>query len=83
MASDRHSYNSLQAKLDRRFKNGFLVTTSYTLSRATNYSNETDVATPADLERARDRLTSDRTHFFAASFIWESPFFKQDKSALG
>jgi outer membrane receptor protein involved in Fe transport len=77
------SYNSLQAKLDRRFKNGFLVTTSYTLSRATNYSNETDVATPADLERSKGPADFDRTHFFAASFIWESPFFKQDKSALG
>jgi len=77
------SYNSLQAKLDRRFKNGFLITTAYTLSRATNYSNETDVATPADLERSKGPADFDRTHFFAASFIWESPFFKQDKSALG
>jgi hypothetical protein len=77
------SYNSLQAKLDRRFKNGFLVTTSYTLSRATNYSNETDVATPADLERSKGPADFDRTHFFAASFIWELPFFKQNKNAVG
>jgi hypothetical protein len=77
------SYNSLQAKLDRRFKNGFLLTTSYTLSRATNYSNETDIATPADLERSEGPADFDRTHFFAASFVWDTPFFRQDKTALG
>ncbi len=76
-------YNALQAKLDRRFKNGFLINTSYTLARAINYSEETDVGTPADLERSRGRAAFDRKHAFAASFIWEMPFFKQDKSALG
>ena len=87
LPTDTH-YNSLQAKLDRRFKNGFLVTTSYTLSRAINYgtgggADETDVATPADLERSKGPASFDRTHFFAASFIWDTPFFKQNKSALG
>ena len=77
------SYNSLQAKLDRRFRNGFLVTTSYTLGRAINYSGETDIDTPADIERSKGRADFDRTHVFASSFIWDTPFFKQDKSALG
>ncbi len=35
------SYNALQAKLDRRFRNGFLLTTSYTLSQAIDYSEAT------------------------------------------
>jgi hypothetical protein len=70
-------YNSLQAKLDRRFRNGFLLTTSYTLSRAINYSGETDIDTPADIERSRGRADFDRTHVFAASFIWDTPFFKE------
>jgi hypothetical protein len=82
LPTDTH-YNSLQAKLDRRFKNGFLATTSYTFGRAINYSEETDVATPADLERSKGRPNFDRTHAFAASFIWDMPFFKQDRSALG
>ena len=78
------SYNALQAKLDRRFRNGFLVTTSYTLARAQNYQEETaGTFTPADIERMNGRASFDRTHAFAASFIWELPFFKQDKSALG
>ena len=76
------SYNSLQAKLDRRFRNGFLVTTSYTLSRAINYSEETDIATPADIERSKGRADFDRTHVFASSFIWDMPFFKEDNGAL-
>jgi hypothetical protein len=82
LPTDTH-YNSLQAKLDRRFKNGFLATTSYTFGRAINYSEEGDVATPADLERSKGRPNFDRTHAFAASFIWDMPFFKQDRSALG
>jgi hypothetical protein len=77
------SYNALQAKLDRRFQNGFMITTSYTLSRAINYSEETGIATPADIERSRGRAAFDRTHAFAASFIYDSPFFKDDKGALG
>ena len=76
-------YHALQAKLDRRFRNGFLLTTSYTLSQAINYSEETGIATPADLERSKGRAAFDRTHAFAASFIWDSPFLKDDKSALG
>jgi hypothetical protein len=75
------SYNSLQAKLDRRFRNGFLVTTSYTLGRAINYSEETGVATPADLERSKGRPNFDRTHVFASSFIWDMPFFKEGDGA--
>jgi hypothetical protein len=77
------SYHAMQAKLDRRFKNGFMITTSYTLARAINYSEETDIGTPADIERSRGRAGFDRKHAFAASFIWELPFFRQDKSALG
>jgi hypothetical protein len=70
-------YNSLQAKLDRRFRNGFLLTSSYTLSRAINYSEETDIGTPADIERSKGRAAFDRTHVFAASFIWDTPFFRE------
>jgi hypothetical protein len=77
------NYHSLQAKLDRRFRNGFLLTTSYTLSRAENYSDEAGIATPADIERTFGPAGFDRTHVFASAFIWDLPFFKDDKSALG
>jgi hypothetical protein len=76
------SYKSLQAKLDRRFRNGFLVTTSYTLSKATNYSGETDIATPANIELSKGRADFDRTHVFAASVLWDMPFFKDGSGVL-
>ena len=76
------SYNSLQAKLDRRFKNGFLVTTSYTLSKGENYADEADIATPADIERTYGPTGFNRTHAFASAFIWDLPFFKGDNGAL-
>src|SRR4051812_23276942 len=58
-------YNSLQTKLDRRFSNGFLVTTSYTLGRGWSYVNgdsNTTIATPADIERSWARTDQDRLH---------------------
>jgi hypothetical protein len=79
---DTH-YHSLQAKLDRRFKNGFLLTTSYTLSRAENYADEGGIATPADVERTYGPAGFNRTHVFASAFIWDLPFFSGNKSALG
>ena len=79
------TYNALQAKFDRRFRNGFLLTTSYTLSKAIDYGNNdwSTPATPADIERSKGRAGFDRTHAFTASFLWDTPFFKEDKSVLG
>lgn len=69
------NYHSLQAKLDRRFSNGLLVTTSYTLGRATDNSGADNggIGTPADISRFRGRANFDRTHSFAQSFVWEVP----------
>jgi hypothetical protein len=76
------NYKALQAKLDRRFRGGFLLNTSYTLGRAINYQEETaGTFTPADIERMKGRASFDRTHAFAASFIWDSPFFKDGRGA--
>ncbi len=77
------SYHSLQAKLDRRFRNGFLLTTSYTLSRSINYSDDNGgVDAPADPERSKGRAGFDRTHVLTSSFIWDTPFFKQGNGLL-
>jgi hypothetical protein len=76
------SYNSLQAKVDRRFKNGFMVTTSYTLARGINYTEETGIGTPADIERSKGRPNYDRKHVFASSFIYDMPFFKEGNGVL-
>jgi hypothetical protein len=76
------NYHSLQTKVDRKFRNGFLLTASYTLGRAINYSQETDIDTPADIERSKGRPDFDRTHVFAASFLWDTPFFREGNGAL-
>jgi len=76
------NYHAMQVKLDRRFRNGLLLNTSYTLSRAINYQEETaGTFTPADIERMKGRAGFDRTHAFAGSFIWEVPFFKSGNGA--
>jgi hypothetical protein len=80
--SSNTNYHSLQVKLDRRFRGGFMVNTSYTLGRAINYQDESaGTFTPADPERSKGRAGFDRTHAFAGSFIWEMPFLRGSDSA--
>jgi hypothetical protein len=70
------TYHSLQTKLDRRFANGFLVTTSYTLGRGKSYVNgdsNSGIATPADIERSWARTDQDRLHTFVNSFLYQLP----------
>ena len=69
-------YNSLQAKLDRRFSGGLLVTTSYTLGRGWSYvdgDSNTNILTPADFERSWARTNQDRLHSFVESFLYQLP----------
>jgi hypothetical protein len=69
-------YNSLQTKFDRRFSNGLLVTTSYTLGRGMSYTNgdsNSGIATPADIERSWARTDQDRLHTFNLSFLYQLP----------
>lgn len=69
-------YQSFQTKVDRKFRNGLLTTTSYTLGRGRNYSggdSNGGIPTPADFERSWARNDRDRTHIWAQSFIWELP----------
>jgi len=69
-------YHSLQTKLDRKFRNGLLVTTSYTFGRGRNYTggdSNSGIATPSDFERSWARGDNDRKHLWAQSFVWELP----------
>jgi outer membrane receptor protein involved in Fe transport len=70
-------YHSLQTKVDRRFSNGLLVTTSYTLGRSWNYSDGDSngaIQTPADIERSWARRNEDRLHNFVLSSVYQLPF---------
>jgi hypothetical protein len=69
-------YNSLQAKLDRRFSGGLLVTSSYTLGRGWSYvdgDSNTGILTPADFERSWARTNQDRLHSLVESFLYQLP----------
>ncbi len=79
----RSDYHSLQVKLDRRFRNGFMVTNSYTLGRARNFADDNGfIATPADWERSYGLAGFDRRHTWVSSFVVELPFFRESASPL-
>src|SRR5439155_12632188 len=76
------TYNSLQMKLDRRFSNGVLVSTSYTLGRGWSYINgdsNTTISTPADFQRSWARTDQDRLHSFVSSFVYQLPIGPEQK----
>jgi len=77
-------YNGLQLKLDRRFRNGWLVTNSYTYGRARDYANDNGgPSTPAEPERSWGYGNFDRAHIYVGTFVWSLPWYKDsDAGAL-
>ena len=78
----KSTYNSMQVKVDRRLKNGLLVTNSYTLGRGYNYFNgdsNGSIDTPADFERSWGRTSFDSTHNYTSSFVYLLPWGPQGK----
>jgi hypothetical protein len=76
------TYNSLQTKLDKRFANGFLMTTSYTLGRSINYwdgDSNGGILTPANIELSRGRAEYDRLHSYVQSVVYQIPVGKQGR----
>src|SRR5262249_17397200 len=68
-------YHGLQTKFDRRFSNGFLLTTAYTFGKAINFADDNgSLFIPAIPSLNRGRARSDRTHTFVQSYIYELPF---------
>jgi hypothetical protein len=75
----RTTYNSLQVKVDRRFRNNFLITNSYTFGRGESYDGGDSngaISTPADIELSWGRTVNDRTHTFVSSYVWGLPINK-------
>ena len=67
----------MQVKIDRRMRNGLLLTNSYTFARAYSFANGDGggtISTPADLERGYQRTTFDSTHSFVSSFVYMLPW---------
>ena len=75
------SFHSLQVKLDRRFSNGLLINTSYTLSRAINYGDDAaataTIDAPANISIDRGVAGFNRTHSLAESVVWAIPFARK------
>jgi Carboxypeptidase regulatory-like domain/TonB dependent receptor len=63
-------YNSLQMKFDRRFSNGFHLTTAYTYSRVIDFEFRQNFNLLLD----KGRADHDRTHVFTQSYVYELPF---------
>jgi len=73
-------YQSMQVKVDRRFRNGFLITNSYTLGKGESYAGDDangSITTPIDIERSWGRTANDRKHTFVSSFVYGLPFQKE------
>src|SRR6266849_1913776 len=80
------NYNALQAKLDRKFSGGFLMTTAYTYAKALGYVNEgsnTINSTVGGLQNYIGSIRSnyaplafDSRHTIVQSLIYELPFGK-------
>ena len=76
------SYNSVQARLDRGFKDGLLLRFAYTFSKAIDNVNSEVFATtggssvgsnPFDRTVDRSRASFDAPHRFVATFIYDVP----------
>jgi len=72
------SYNALQAKLDRRFSNGFTTTTSYTFAKGMGFQTDDDGGLAFYINQRRNyaRNDFDRTHTFVQSIVYDLPFGK-------
>lgn len=74
-------YNSLQLKLNRRFANGFQMTTSYTYSKSIDYCSDR-TCTPYNqynFQQNRARSNFDNTQVFVQSLVYQLPFGKGGK----
>ncbi len=68
------SYHGLQVKFDRRYTNGFGMTTAYTFSKGINYADDNGgLGIPIIFSMNRGRMGQDRTHMYVQSFSYELP----------
>jgi hypothetical protein len=84
------AYDSLQAQVDRRFKNGMSLGLAYTYSKAIGYGENNDSGlyfnAVSQLARNRSLLGFDRPHNLRLSGVYELPFGagkRYAKSGLG
>src|SRR5262249_27916067 len=81
------TYKALFLRVDRRFSNGFQLTSSYTLSRFKNFGGEGLGLGETITDRNNFKAEygpggADRTHRWVLSGLWELPFFRDSGSRL-
>jgi hypothetical protein len=75
-------YSGLQVKVDRKFRNGWLITNSYTYGHSKDYSNDNGgPSTPANPELSWGYSNFDRAHNYVGTFVWSLPWFKEGNAA--
>ena len=74
-------YSSLQTKLNRRFSNGFMLTTSYAWGKAIDFNATTTGGNFNNINFALNRGLADwdRRHVFTQNYVYELPFGKGKK----
>jgi hypothetical protein len=82
------NYNSLQARFDRKWRNGLLITTAYTWAKALAYRSDAndDAGGPdnyIDFQRNYAVLSRNRAHTFVQSYVYELPFGKNKRFLNG
>src|SRR5262245_7605021 len=77
------SYHSLQAKVERRFRNGFSLLSSYTWSHALDNTQDTEDTTIANIPQNQFNTNTEKAssgydlrHRFVTSAIYDLPFGK-------
>jgi hypothetical protein len=85
-------YHSMQVSMDKRLSRGFSAGMHYTWSSAIDTTSEIfnpstgEVAVAQDsfdLRSDRARSTYDRPHRFTGNTVYELPFFREQKGAIG
>jgi hypothetical protein len=71
-------YRGLQMKLDRKFRNGVLVTNSFTFGNSKDYALDNGgPSTPANPELSWGQSNFDRKYNYVGTFVWSLPWFKE------
>jgi hypothetical protein len=80
------NYHSLQAAMEKRFSSGSLVKVAYTFSRNLT-DNQTDRSSapqnPYNLAGDYGLASFDRRHIFTVNYVYELPFFRDQKGLTG
>ena len=70
------NYNSLQAKVDKRFSNGFQIMAHYTFSHSNTYDSSDQSYYVIDPKEAYGPDRYNRNHVFLVTSVYELPFGK-------